>query len=143
MSRHARSAAVAAWTLAIILAALTTSSAQESLSDARQLYAAADYKGALTMLNTLLAASPSPQERQSIELYRTFCLVALGNTDEANKAIEAMVSRSTLPEPPTSTMAGRRWTFLSFLPGAVLPAGRATVAPRLKPAAGIITGSSP
>ena len=44
-------------------------------------------------------ASPSPQERQSIELYRTFCLVALGNTDEANKAIEAMVSRDPLYRP--------------------------------------------
>ena len=47
---------------------------QETLANARQLYASADYKGALTMLNTLLAASPSPQDRQSIELYRTWTL---------------------------------------------------------------------
>ena len=121
MSRHARSAAVAAWTLAIIVAALTTSSAQESLSDARQLYASADYKGALTMLNTLLAASPSPQERQSIELYRTFCLVALGNTDEANKAIEAMVSRDPLYRPNMDDVPPRLRTVFSDARKKLLP----------------------
>jgi len=90
---------VAIWTLAIILAASAPGSAQETLAEARQLYASADYRGALTMLNALLAASPSPQERQLIELYRTLCLVAIGNTEEANKAIEAMVSRDPLYRP--------------------------------------------
>lgn len=121
MSRHARSTAVAAWTLAIVLATLTTSSAQESLTDARQLYASADYKGALTMLNTLLAASPSPQERQSIELYRTFCLVALGNTDEANKAIEAMVSRDPLYRPNMDDVPPRLRTVFSDARKKLLP----------------------
>lgn len=120
MSRYARSA-VAAWTLAIILAALTPSSAQESLADARQLYASADYKGALTMLNTLLAASPSPQERQSLELYRTFCLVALGNTDEANKAIEAMVSRDPLYRPNMDDVPPRLRTVFSDARKKLLP----------------------
>ena len=83
----------------MILAASTPGAAQESFANARQLYASADYRSALTMLNTLLAASPSPQERQSIEFYRTLCLVAIGNTDEANKAIEAMVSRDPLYRP--------------------------------------------
>src|SRR5215208_6058443 len=90
---------IAALTLAMMLAALTPSAAQETLASARQLYASADYRSALTMLNTLLAASPSPQERQSIELYRTLCFVAIGNNDEANKAIDAMVSRDPLYRP--------------------------------------------
>lgn len=122
MSRHARSAAVAAWTLAIVLATLTTSSAQESLTDARQLYASADYKGALTILNTLLAATPSPQERQSIELYRTFCLVALGFTDEANKSIEAMVSRDPLYRPNMDDVPPRLRTVFSDARKKLLPA---------------------
>jgi hypothetical protein len=122
MSRHARSAVVAAWTLAIVLATLTTSSAQESLTDARQLYASADYKGALTMLNTLLAATPSPQERQSIELYRTFCLVALGFTEEANKAIEAMVSRDPLYRPNMDDVPPRLRTVFSDARKKLLPA---------------------
>ena len=41
---------------------------QESLGAARQLYASAEYQSALTMLSSLLASSPPPQERQSIEL---------------------------------------------------------------------------
>lgn len=98
MTRHA-GPVVVTWALAMILATPTPGAAQESLANARQLYASADYKAALTMLNTLLGASPSPQERQSIELYRTFCLVAMGSTDEANKAIEAMVSRDPLYRP--------------------------------------------
>src|SRR5678816_3300759 len=98
MTRHAHPV-IAMLTLAMILAALTPSAAQESLANARQLYASADYRSALTMLNTLLAASPSPQDRQSLELYRTLCLVAIGNNDEANKSIEAMVSRDPLYRP--------------------------------------------
>jgi hypothetical protein len=118
--RYARPV-VAIWTLAIILAA-SPSAAQESLADARQLYASADYRSALTMLNTLLATSPSPQERQSIELYRTLCLVAIGNTDEANKAIEAMVSRDPLYRPNMEEVPPRLRTVFSDARKRLLPA---------------------
>jgi hypothetical protein len=121
MTRHMRPI-VATWTLAMILAAVTTSSAQESLTNARQLYASADYRSALTMLNALLAASPSPQERQSIELYRTFCLVAIGSTDEANKAIEAMVSRDPLYRPNMDEVPPRLRTVFSDARKRMLPA---------------------
>lgn len=133
---------VATWALAIVLAASTQSAAQtslanaggaqtslanagtaqESLANARQLYASADYKSALTMLNALLATSPSPQERQSIELYRTFCLVAIGNTDEANKAIEAMVSRDPLYRPNPDDVPPRLRTVFSDARKRLLPA---------------------
>ena len=36
--------------------------AQDTLAAARQLYASAEYTGALTMLNGLLATSPTPQD---------------------------------------------------------------------------------
>lgn len=121
MTRHARPV-VATWTLAMILAAVTPSAAQESLADARQLYASADYRSALTMLNTLLAASPSPQERQAIELYRTLCLVAIGSTDEANKAIEAMVSRDPLYRPNMEEVPPRLRTVFSDARKRLLPA---------------------
>ena len=74
------------------------------------------------MLNALLAASPSPQERQSIELYRTFCLVAIGNTDEANKAIEAMVSRDPLYRPNMDDVPPRLRTVFSDARKRLLPA---------------------
>ncbi len=122
MMRHARPAVVATWTLAMILAAALPSAAQESLATARQLYASADYKGALMMLNTLLSASPSPQDRQSIELYRTFCLVAMGSNDEANKAIESMVSRDPLYRPNPDDVPPRLRTVFSDTRKRLLPA---------------------
>lgn len=121
MRRHA-GPVIATWALAMILAASTQSAAQETLANARQLYASADYRNALTMLNTLLAASPSPQDRQSIELYRTFCLVAMGSTDEANKAIEAMVSRDPLYRPNMDDVPPRLRTVFSDARKRLLPA---------------------
>ena len=121
MMRHTQPV-IAMLTLAMILAAFTPSAAQESLANARQLYASADYRSALTMLNTLLTATPSPQERQSIELYRTLCLVAIGNNDEANKSIEAMVSRDPLYRPNMDEVPPRLRTVFSDARKRLLPA---------------------
>ena len=121
MMRHTQPV-IAMLALAMILAALTPSAAQESLASARQLYASADYRSALTMLNTLLTATPSPQERQSIELYRTLCLVAIGNNDEANKSIEAMVSRDPLYRPNMDEVPPRLRTVFSDARKRLLPA---------------------
>ena len=120
MTRHTHPV-IATFTLAVILAASTPSAAQESLANARQLYASADYRSALTMLNTLLAASPSPQERQSLELYRTLCLVAIGNNDEANKAIDAMVARDPLYRPNMDEVPPRLRTIFSDARKRLLP----------------------
>ena len=111
-----------AWALALVLSLSTQTAAQQSLASARELYASADYKSALTMLNALLAASPSPQERQSIELYRTFCLVAMGSNDEANKAIESMVSRDPLYRPNMDDVPPRLRTVFSDARKRLLPA---------------------
>ena len=120
MTRYA-GPVTAAWALAMILAA-SAAQAQESLANARQLYASADYKGALTMLNALLGASPSPQDRMSIELYRTFCLVAMGSTDEANKVVEAMVSRDPLYRPNMDEVPPRLRAVFSDTRKRMLPA---------------------
>lgn len=72
---------------------------QDSLGAARQLYASDEYHSALAMLSGLLASNPSPQERQSIELYRVFCLFAVDNLGEANSALEAMILRDPLYRP--------------------------------------------
>jgi tetratricopeptide (TPR) repeat protein len=121
MTRHTHPV-IATFTFAVILAASSPSAAQESLANARQLYASADYRSALTMLNTLLAASPSPQERQSLELYRTLCLVAIGNNDEANKAIDAMVARDPLYRPNMDEVPPRLRTIFSDARKRLLPA---------------------
>jgi len=73
--------------------------AQQSLTAARQLYASAEYKDALSMLDGLLKTSPAPQDRQTIDLYRTFCLVALGGMSEATTAVDAMIARDPMYHP--------------------------------------------
>jgi hypothetical protein len=67
-----------------------------SLASARELYASAAYDDALAMLNGLESGAKAQDERQSIDLYRALCLVALGRTSDADHAIEAMVQRDPL-----------------------------------------------
>ncbi len=98
MTVHAKASLVACG-IAAVLAMPARLDAQESLSTARQLYASAEYGDALTMLNGLLDGNPSPQERQSIDLYRTLCFVAVGNASEANKVIETMIAHDPLYRP--------------------------------------------
>lgn len=91
----------------LVITAPLRLSAQESLAAARQLYASADYAGALTMLNALLGTNPSGEERQSIDLYRALCLVAVGNAAEASRAIETILTRDPLYRPNTDEVPPR------------------------------------
>jgi hypothetical protein len=75
---------------------VTTYAADASLAAARDLYVSASYDDALSMLGTLSNGSRSPEERQSIDLYRTLCLFALGKNADADKVIEAMLLRDPL-----------------------------------------------
>ena len=70
--------------------------AEGTLAVARELYASAAYDDALEMLNALVPAAKVPDERQSIDLYRMLCLVALGRNADADRAIEAMIVRDPL-----------------------------------------------
>jgi hypothetical protein len=67
-----------------------------SLASARELYSSAAYDDALEMLNGLAPMAKASDERQSIDLYRALCLVALGRNSDADHAIEAMVQRDPL-----------------------------------------------
>ena len=75
---------------------VSTDAADTSLAAARDLYVSASYDDALAMLGTLSNGSKSVEERQSIDLYRTLCLFALGKTTEADRVIEAMLLRDPL-----------------------------------------------
>jgi TonB family protein len=113
--------AVICWSVALLLLAPPRLRAEESLAAARQLYAAADYHNALAMLSTLLAANPSRPERQSIELYRIFCLFALNQENEANSAIEAMILRDPLYRPSMEVVPRRLRTAFSDARKRLLP----------------------
>ena len=77
---------------AIILTMADAAGAQGSLAGARDLYSAAAYDDALAMLNGLHASDQRPDDGRAIDQYRALCLLALGRTEEANTAIQAVVA---------------------------------------------------
>jgi len=96
---------------AALLAAVSGVSAQPapaaSLAAARTLYASAEYGGALEMLNGLLSENVAAQDRQAIDLYRALCLVAVGNSTEASRIIEGMITNDPLYRPAADDVPPR------------------------------------
>jgi tetratricopeptide (TPR) repeat protein len=66
---------------------ISSAHGQESLQQVKALYASAAYEDALSMVGRLQATSRKPE----VEQYRVYCLVALGRTAEAEKAIASVV----------------------------------------------------
>jgi TonB family protein len=96
---HVSKPVVACVILAIFVAGGSTLHAQDSLVAARQLYASAEYENALALLDRLSSEGDSHEDRQSIELYRTLCLMAVGRRAEADRVIEAMLASDPLYRP--------------------------------------------
>jgi TonB family protein len=98
-------------------AAFTSASAPAAragtISAARDLYASARYDEALAMLNSLRPAElQSAEERRLVEQYRALCLLALGRVDEAQTAIEAVVTADPFYQPGEAEASPRvRTTF--------------------------------
>jgi TonB family protein len=74
---------------AVMIGAAAPAQAQpaDSLQQIKSLYASAAYEDALSMIARAQAAARRPEYEQ----YRVFCLVALGRTAEAEKAIASVV----------------------------------------------------
>ena len=86
--------------------------AQDPLTTARDLYAAAAYEDALTVLDRMLTEPGSAEDRPRIEQYRAFCLLALGRTADAQRAIETLVTIAPSYRPSESDASPRvRSTF--------------------------------
>jgi hypothetical protein len=115
-------ASVAACTVAVLLLSGPKLHAQESLEAARQLYASAEYASALTMLNGLITSEFSREDRRSIALYRTLCLLAVGRGTEADRSIEAMVSMDPLYRPEADDIPPRMRNAISETRRRMLPA---------------------
>ena len=94
-----------------IFAAGTTVAAQErdggSINTARELYASARYDEALAVLNNLRPSDNVPDERKTIEQYRSLCLLALGRGTEAESAIAAVVTADPFFVPTESEASPR------------------------------------
>jgi hypothetical protein len=84
MNRFCRTAVAAA---CITVVGISSAHGQESLQQVKALYASAAYEDALSMVGRLQGTSRKPE----VEQYRVYCLVALGRTAEAEKAIASVV----------------------------------------------------
>ena len=79
---------------------------QDSLTMARELYASAAYEDALSVLSKMPADRPADETRTA-EQYRAFCLLALGRTGEAERAIEAVVQSAPTFRPSDTDISPR------------------------------------
>src|SRR4029453_16002294 len=92
---------------ALALSLFAADGDQDALNAARDLYASAAYEDALAVLNRVSETSRPADEARAVSQYRAFCLLALGRTAEAERAIETMITRDPTYQPPTSDMSPR------------------------------------
>jgi TonB family protein len=93
-------------------------SAQGPLAEARALYAAAAYEDALSALGKIDAANG---DRGEAEQYRALCLIALGRTADAERAIERVVSADPLFLPRSADVSPRILAMFTDVRRRVLP----------------------
>jgi len=97
--------------LAILLAVTVLAPGADSLAEARDLYASAAYEDALAVLNRLPQSTQPPEEARAVEQYRVLCLLALGRTAEAERAIEAVIAGDPAYRPAADVSPRVRATF--------------------------------
>jgi TonB family protein len=90
---------------------LVAASDQDSIAAARDLYASAAYEDALAVLNRLPESNRPADETRAIEQYRALCLLALGRTQEAERAIEAVVAGEPMYRPAADVSPRVRTAF--------------------------------
>jgi protein TonB len=103
--------------------ASAASASDDTLVQARDLYAAAAYEEALAVLDRLQASAVG-LDTVAIAQYRVFCLLALDRRDEARKTIAAMLAENPLYQPADDSASPRilsvfRETRRLLLPGIV------------------------
>jgi tetratricopeptide (TPR) repeat protein len=99
---------------------MTATAAQDTLARAKDLYVTAAYDEALVLLDRLHQNAPA-EEATEIAGYQVFCLLALGRTDDANKAIEALVKSDPMYRPSEATASPRTRAVFDDVRRALLP----------------------
>ena len=94
---------------------------QDTVAAARDLYTAANYEDALVVLSRLDSPSSQPSDRMAINQYRAFCLLALGRMNEAERAIEAVLSVDLLYRPSDAAMSPRLRSAFAGVRQRILP----------------------
>ena len=95
--------------------------AQDQLSAAKDLYAAAAYEDALSTLARIDQARASSSVGRQIDEYRAFCLFALGRTSEAETVAEALIRRDPLGGLETADTSPRIERLFSDVRARLLP----------------------
>ena len=101
MSRWLSLPIAAALACALAAPAAAAETPGDDLTSARNLYAAAEYEDALSLLNRLRAVQNRPEDARTIEQYRAFCLLALGRSSDAEQAIAAVIVAEPTFQPST------------------------------------------
>src|SRR5262245_57245965 len=109
--------------IAVLIAAVVSipTHGADSLTAARDLYAAAEYEDALVLLNNLQSGDHAPDERRTIEQYRAYCLLGLGRSADAEQAIAAVVTATPLYKPTVADASPRVRTAFTDVRRRVLP----------------------
>ena len=102
----ARTTAVLALVVAGWTSVVCAAPANDTLAQAKELYASAAYDEALAVLDRLQSAS-SVNETTSIAEYRVYCLLALDRRDEARKDIEGILHDNPQYLPPEDQASPR------------------------------------
>jgi tetratricopeptide (TPR) repeat protein len=111
--------------LALVLASISAaaaaaSSSKEVLDAAKSQYEAAAYEEALAILSR--APDVPEEERAEFEQYRAFCLIALGNMPEAERAVAALVEADPTYLPSKSVASPKVLAMVSEIRAKELPA---------------------
>jgi TonB family protein len=92
--------------LALTVFVATSAAAQDSLTDARNLYESAAYEEALAAFGRLKADAGAAAVAE-IDRYRALCLMALSRASEADKVIESIVTNDPLYQPGATEASPR------------------------------------
>jgi TonB family protein len=99
---------VAALLATTLLLAPSVARGADDLSTAKELYAAAAYEDALTLLGKLSeSSSTAPDVAAQIDVYRSFCLYALGRTQEAEAVAQSLLRKNPLFKPQSEDLSPR------------------------------------
>jgi tetratricopeptide (TPR) repeat protein len=98
----------------------STAYAQDTLAKAKTVYASAAYEDALTILDAL-HTNVTPNDAEEVAAYQLFCLMALGRTDEARRAIENIVHMDPLYHPSEAQASPRVLSFFEDVRKPLLP----------------------
>lgn len=107
-------------TLAILLLSSASAAAQDSLDPVRSLYASAEYEEALTAIGNLKSTADLAGVVE-VDRYRALCLIALGRSAEADRAIETAVTLDPLYQPAAADASPRVRAAFAAVRQRVLP----------------------